>query len=158
MHTVVNLDSIPIPLLDFPHELIHYKEGTTLAQAASRLKDATILIDTTVRLSYDMLMHHAPKLQFIGGLGTGVDHIDHDAVRERGLTLCNVPATNIEAVTEHAFALLFALKRRIVPLHALTMAGEVWKVKKAGVYADFRPPPRVNGEEVLGVIGYGGLG
>lgn len=158
-HHIVATDSpFPYNNFEFPNaEFVNYK-STTPSEMAARIKDATIIIVATTQLSYNNIMHDCPKARYITSMGTGVDNVNHDAVRERGITLCNVPAQNIESVSEHAIALLMALKRRIVPAHAFVQDGTKW----AGVPSTLNhfggQVPRTNADEVVGIMGYGGIG
>ncbi len=52
-----------------------------------------------------------PRLRLITTRSTGVDHIDHDAAREREIRVANVPNYESVAVAEYTFALLPQLKR-----------------------------------------------
>ncbi|GAB7357612.1 hypothetical protein MBLNU459_g0113t2 [Dothideomycetes sp. NU459] len=157
VHKIVQLDGHQeIPPLDFPVEKIVHV-STKPSEVADRIEDATIVIATATKLTYETLMNHGPKLQLIASLGIGVDNIDPRAVVERGLTLVNVPAQNTDAVTEHAFALYGAVKRRILPLHNWAMGGEEW-AKSGMSVLQYKTVPRTNREETLGVVGYGALG
>jgi phosphoglycerate dehydrogenase-like enzyme len=53
-----------------------------------------------------------------------------------------------DSVSEHAFALASALKRRILPMHQLTVEGKKWAEVRAPHLA-FGQPPRTNAEETL---------
>lgn len=156
-HKIVQLDGhLEIGPLDFPNEHVVYR-STKPSEVTDRIKDATMIIATATKLSYELLMNSGPNLQLIASLGIGVDNINPEAVVERGLTLVNVPAQNTETVTEHAFALYGAVKRNIVPLHAFTIGGEAWP--KSGMSAmEYKTMPRTHKEETLGIVGYGALG
>lgn len=54
-----------------------------------------------------------PFLRLIVTLSTGYDHIDVQACKEHGITVCNVPKYGGTAVAEHTFALMLALLRHI---------------------------------------------
>ncbi|KAF2149362.1 hypothetical protein K461DRAFT_281723 [Myriangium duriaei CBS 260.36] len=140
----------------FPCEMI-YRENATPEDLLSDIADATIVASPFMPLTYDLIVNHAPKLQMILCQGSGTDHVSHTACRERGITLCNTPAQGIASVSEHAFALLGALKRRIVPMHNLTMDGHSW-ADRMFLIGDWAEPPRTNADEVMGVVGYGALG
>jgi phosphoglycerate dehydrogenase-like enzyme len=55
----------------------------------------------------------APHLRLIQKLGVGVDTIDLNAARERGIAVCNAPGTNSAAVAELALALMLSCMRRL---------------------------------------------
>ena len=55
----------------------------------------------------------AKNLKIIGRAGTGVDNIDVDEATRRGVLVVNVPGANAIAVSEHVFALLLSLARKI---------------------------------------------
>ncbi|TDD69188.1 hydroxyacid dehydrogenase [Actinomadura darangshiensis] len=71
-------------------------------------------------------MDRAPKLRLIQKLGTGVNTIDLDAARERGIAVANMPGRNAQAVAETSLLLMLAALRRIVPFDARTRRGEGW--------------------------------
>jgi D-lactate dehydrogenase len=52
-------------------------------------------------------------LRLITTRSTGYDHIDLDACRARGVTVCNVPHYGENTVAEHTFALILAVSRKI---------------------------------------------
>lgn len=51
----------------------------------------------------------APKLKFIGRAGAGMDNVDEDYAKSKGIACINAPEGNRDAVAEHAIALLLAL-------------------------------------------------
>jgi D-lactate dehydrogenase len=56
-----------------------------------------------------------PDLRYLTTMSTGFDHIDLDACKARGIPVSNVPAYGDNTVAEHAFALLLAISRKLVP-------------------------------------------
>jgi D-lactate dehydrogenase len=54
-----------------------------------------------------------PKLKLLCTRSVGYDHIDVDACRERGVTVCNVPDYGSHVIAEHVFALLLSALRHI---------------------------------------------
>jgi len=71
-------------------------------------------------------IEQASRLRLIQKLGTGVDTIDVGAAERRGVLVSNMPGLNAPAVVEMTLALLLAVVRQIVPLHARTLRGEGW--------------------------------
>lgn len=76
-------------------------------------------------------MDRAPKLRLIQKLGTGVNTIDLDAARERGVAVANMPGQNAQAVAETSLLLALATLRRIVPFDARTRRGEGWPADRS---------------------------
>lgn len=73
------------------------------------------------------VINAAPRLRLVQKLGVGVNTIDLDAARERGVAVCNMPGVNSQAVAEMALSLMLAVLRRIPYLDALVRAGEGWR-------------------------------
>ncbi|MEZ5926744.1 MAG: D-2-hydroxyacid dehydrogenase [Hyphomicrobiaceae bacterium] len=59
------------------------------------------------------LLDRMPQVRFIQLCSAGYDHFDIEALRARGIRLANAAGANANAVSEHAFALLLALTRRM---------------------------------------------
>lgn len=57
------------------------------------------------------VMDRAPKLKLIQKIGVGVNTIDLDAARERGIAVCNMPGTNSRAVAEMTLLLMLSALR-----------------------------------------------
>ncbi|KAF4547681.1 D-isomer specific 2-hydroxyacid dehydrogenase-like protein 4 [Elsinoe fawcettii] len=145
------------PSFSFPHTLTHLK-NTHVDTILPSLAPATILVTAAVHLSHAVITQHCPSLRAIICMGTGVDNISIPACEERGITLCNTPAQNVASVSEHAFALFMAVKRKVVQMDAFTRDGHTWGERKMLISEWGLGPPRTNGEEVCAVVGYGALG
>ena len=156
-HKIVAIDGWvkPLPEFSFEHEAVQY-DTTTLDELPERIRDATIVITSATMVSRAGI-DTATNLQLVAFNGTGWDAVDKDAVRERGISVSHVPAQNTDSVSEHAFALYYAIRRHIVDMHNIAMDGKTL----AGINnlaAKFGKPPRINAEEALVIIGYGALG
>ena len=73
--------------------------------------DAIILRNIPVTAE---MMDRAKKLKVIGKHGVGVNTIDVDAARERGIRVVYTPTANADSVAEMTVALFMALERGIV--------------------------------------------
>lgn len=98
------------------------------------------------------LIGAAPRLALIQKIGVGVNTIDLDAARARGIPVCNMPGTNSRAVAELTLALMLACLRRLVPLDAAVRAGQGWR----------RPLEEMDrfgeiGGRTVGLVGYGAV-
>ena len=67
----------------------------------------------------------APRLRLIQKIGVGVNTIDLEAAKARGIPVCNLPGTNARAVAELALALMLAVLRRVPRFDASLRSG-VW--------------------------------
>ncbi|SLN40109.1 C-terminal binding protein [Ruegeria meonggei] len=92
-----------------------------------------------------------PNLKVIVRYGVGVDNVDLEHARSRGIFVANVPDYGAEIeVSEHAVALYLSVQRRIPSRDAEVRRGE-WGIGQSAVI-----PNRENG--VLGLIGCGKIG
>jgi len=94
-------------------------------------------------------MDQLPNLKIIGAFGAGFENIDVKAARAKGIAVTHGPGTNSKAVADHAMALLLAVSRHIVPMHAQVQEGE-WSVSNVRW-------PSVYGKR-LGIMGLGRIG
>ncbi len=72
------------------------------------------------------VIEEARNLKLIQKIGVGVNTIDLDAARERGIAVCNMPGTNSRAVAEMTLLLMLACLRRLCALDPLLRRGDGW--------------------------------
>lgn len=84
-----------------------------------RMKDADVVIVSNIRLSREVL-EQCPKLKFLNVAFTGLDHIDQDYCREKGIVICNASGYATQAVAELAVGLMLDVYRKITPFDAST--------------------------------------
>lgn len=70
------------------------------------------------------VLRRAPGLKHLAVWGTGVDNIDLEFARQRGIVVSNTPDTATDAVAEHNLALMLAVARRIPELDRKTREGQ----------------------------------
>jgi lactate dehydrogenase-like 2-hydroxyacid dehydrogenase len=169
-HTIVALERVMQPLpptFNFPadttYTLEEHETTPTKALLHARIRHATIIIVTTLKIDAETLSPEiSPNLRLVAVMATGTDPVDLDACKKRGIHVTNSPAANLDAVSEHAISLYFAARRRTVRMDALTReVPSPWKMHGSlnghMRFADGKPPLTCK-DEVLGVVGYGGLG
>jgi len=76
------------------------------------------------------LMRRAPQLRLVQKVGVGVDSIDLEAARQRGIAVCNMPGTNSQAVAELTLLLMLATLRRVNELDRATRNGSGWPLPR----------------------------
>ncbi|THF60517.1 hydroxyacid dehydrogenase [Pseudothauera rhizosphaerae] len=96
------------------------------------------------------LLARAPALRVIGRLGVGLDNIDLDTCRTRGIAVHHAPGANAQAVAEYALAMTLVTLRGSYGATAEVAAG-AWPRAALG-----------NGGEAagrtLGLVGFGDIG
>ncbi len=101
------------------------------------------------------LIEAAPGLRVISTVSVGVDHIDLEAARARGIAVGNTPGVLTETTAELAFALMLAATRRL---------GEADRFVRGGAWSPARPwaPDMLLGRDLagatLGIVGLGAIG
>lgn len=88
--------------------------------------DAQVLLHVLKPVTAEMIAA-APGLRLIQKIGVGVNTIDLDAARARGVAVANMPGTNSQAVAEMTLMLMLATLRRVAYFDPLTRAGEGWR-------------------------------
>src|SRR5438046_2530549 len=68
----------------------------------------------------------APRLRLIQKIGSGVNTIDVEAAKRRGIAVCNLPGTNSRAVAEMALLLMLACLRRLPELNSFVRSAGGW--------------------------------
>jgi len=58
-------------------------------------------------------LEHDNRLKYVQAISAGYDYFDTSGLKARSIVLCNAGGVNSNAVSEHAFALLLGLTRRI---------------------------------------------
>jgi len=129
-------------------------ERTPAADIATRAGAADIILTNKCPLKRETLAL-LPRLRFIAVTATGVNVVDLEAARERGIVVSNVPAYGTASVAQHVFALLLELTQR-TGHHARTVADGRWSAGADFCYWDF-PLVELAGL-TLGIVGYGEIG
>ncbi len=119
------------------------------ALLARLLPDTEVLWHVLKRCTAEMIAA-APGLKLIQKIGVGVNTIDLDAAKARGIPVCNLPGTNSRAVAELTLALMLATLRR-VPRFDATL--------RAGTWSDAALQDGIGelGGRTVGLVGYGAI-
>jgi D-3-phosphoglycerate dehydrogenase / 2-oxoglutarate reductase len=95
------------------------------------------------------LMDCAPDLRLLVRAGCGLDNLDCEYVRKRGIVLQRISEPAAQAVAEMALALMFALARNIRQADAMLRHGQWAKETLEG---------HLLAGKVLGIVGAGNIG
>lgn len=114
-------------------------------------KDGVLTL-VTDRVDREFLDAAGSRLQVVANMAVGVDNIDLEACRERGVIVTNTPDVLTETTADLVWALLLAAARRVVEGHLLIQRGQ-WK----SWHPMFMTGQDVHGK-VLGIVGAGRIG
>ena len=129
-------------------------DQTEESLVAGRLAGATVAITNKVPIRRASL-EKLPELKMIAVAATGYDVIDIDACRERGIAVANIRNYAVHTVPEHAFAMIFALRRNLIAYREDVLRGR-WQAQDQFCFFD-HPIQDLHGS-TLGIFGEGALG
>jgi D-3-phosphoglycerate dehydrogenase / 2-oxoglutarate reductase len=118
-------------------------------EVLARAADADALLNTYFPIDADG-MDRLERCRIIARYGIGVDNIDLDAARDRGVVVTNVPDYCVEEVAAHAVAMTLSLLRRLPDGEAVLRSGG-WGIDR------LRPIKRLS-DCTVGVVGLGRIG
>ncbi|MGA2568640.1 MAG: 2-hydroxyacid dehydrogenase [Pseudolabrys sp.] len=125
-------------------------DESSLAARAAVLRDADIALVMAAPIPKELLAE-ARRLRFIQKLGAGVDRIDLDACRARGVGVARLHAGNSIPVAEHTVLLMLAVYRQLPQIDRRTRAG-AWDKE------DARGEHRQLLGKTVGLVGFGAVG
>jgi D-3-phosphoglycerate dehydrogenase len=132
------------------HELVLLADGVSEKALTEEVREASLLLMCYTPITRGVI-DSAQKLKGIVKYGVGIDAIDIDAARSRGIPVANVPQYAEETVAEGAFALMMALAKKHKGIQIeMTQAGWAW------------PEPRWLASDLagktVGIVGLGRIG
>jgi len=138
----------------YPDFLINAEERVlTRHELLEKVGSAEALLALlTDKIDMEVLDAAGPQLKIVANMAVGFDNIDVKAATARGIMVTNTPGVLTDATAEHAWALLFAIARRVPESERYLRAG---KFKSWG-------PLLFLGSDVsgrtLGIVGAGRIG
>lgn len=142
------LQSLAEPFKAEGYELVvHTTEEIDQVKLLDRVREASIIILANQPLSGEII-RQCPNLEFISVAFTGVDHVDLDACREKGIVVSNAAGYSTQAVAELVFGLAISVMRNVLPCDGRTRTGGT---------KDGLPGFELHGK-TFGVVGMGAIG
>jgi phosphoglycerate dehydrogenase-like enzyme len=114
------------------------------------LSDAEILVTRTVNRIDAEVLARAPRLEAVAQGTSGIDNIDSEAARKRGIEIVSLPGINANAVAELVLGWIVMLTRRL-PQYDREMRSGVWRRDDCAGRHELR-------HHRLGIIGFGNVG
>ena len=159
MNKIVFLDVDTLDLGDLNTKALK-KLGDYHAQSLSHIQeldpslhDASIVISNKVLLKDELAL--LPNLKLICIAATGVNNVDLNLAKARGIVVCNVAGYSTTTVVEHALLFLLAFSHRLFEHHESVIT-QKWS--HCPRFADLDFPYRDLSGKTLGLIGYGTIG
>ncbi|MBF7045943.1 D-2-hydroxyacid dehydrogenase [Campylobacter volucris] len=143
----VNLDAFK----EFGELLVY--DMTSKEDVISRIANAEVIVINKIAINKEILDNTNIKL--ILQLGTGVDHIDLDYARSKGVVVKNVSGYSTKSVLSHTFALAFAFLNQIPYYDKWSKEGN-WT--KSEIFTDFSRILHTLTGKKHGIIGLGTIG
>lgn len=142
-------------LLDFSilSNDVQVYDDSTNAELIERIQGATVVVTKEIPVTAELLSQFPDTVKLIVEAGTGYNNIDLNAAKERGITVCNIPAYSTERVAHTVIMMILNF--------ASTMQKQIGMLAK-GDRSNFTKHLQVSHTEVngktLGVVGAGHIG
>lgn len=142
-------------LLDFSilSNDVQVYDDSTNAEFIERIQGAAVVVTKEIPVTAELLSQFPDTVKLIVEAGTGYNNIDLNAAKERGITVCNIPAYSTERVAHTVIMMILNF--------ASTMQKQIGMLAK-GDRSNFTKHLQVSHTEVngktLGVVGAGHIG
>ena len=128
-------------------------DNSTNEELIERIQGARVVVTKELPVGADLLSQFPDTVKLIVEAGTGYNNIDLNAAKERGITVCNIPAYSTERVAHTVIMMILNF--------ASTMQKQIAMLAK-GDRSNFTKYLQVSHTEVngktLGVVGAGHIG
>jgi D-3-phosphoglycerate dehydrogenase len=132
-----------------PGIVVDYRPTVTREELLAIAGDyEALIIRSRTKVDREVL-DRAVRLKLVARSGTGLDNVDVEYAKSRGVTVVNSPESLVEGVSEHVILLMLALSRKLTQADASTKSGK-WE-KNALMGKELKG-------KVLGVVGLGRIG
>ena len=123
------------------------------AELVNAVKTCDVLVPTiTDKIDAGLLGQAGENLKLIANFGAGIDHIDVETARQRGILVSNTPDVVTEDTADMAMALLMAVVRKIP---------QGLQAMQSGEWTGWSPTAHLGGRlgrRRLGILGMGRIG
>lgn len=131
------------------HFVVDHAIGLDEAELARKVHDYDVLVVRSKPKVTKKILENASKLKIVARAGVGLDNIDLETCRKRGISVINSPTALSESVAELVFTMMLSFERNIVRSDNSMKEG-LW-IKK-----------ELKGRELfgktIGIVGFGRIG
>ena len=135
------------PFEEKGHTFVDYPRTTDVPTLIKQAKNADAMIIANMPMPGDVI-RSCENLKLIDIAFTGVDHIDLDAAKEKGVAVSNASGYSNEAVAELVLGMVLNILRNISAVEARCRAGQT---KDGLIGSELKC-------KTVGIIGYGKIG
>lgn len=129
-------------------------DNSTAEEARMRVRDADVAIVNKVVVDQAFL-DAAPRLKLVCEAGTGMNNIDAELCRKRGVQVRNVAGYSTDAVAQHTWMLILALAGRLFHYDSYVKDG---RYTRARLHTDSDHPYTGLSGKTIGIVGMGAIG
>lgn len=122
--------------------------GATPEEIMEKCKDADALLIGYESITNEV-MDALPNLKIVQFMAIGVEGIDLQYAKSKGIAVANVPTYCLDEVADHALALMLSINRRICQFNKSVQEGK-WDIR---LYPDIKR----FGESTVGLLGFGNI-
>jgi len=146
-------DDLDISSLDHFGTVTRY-ETTSEEETLARIEIADIVITNKVVITAN-LMEEAPRLKLICIAATGMNNVDLDAAKLKGIEVKNVAGYSTKSVVQHTFSMALYLLGKMA-YHDKAVKDGSWQA--SGLFTDVSHPFYEISGKKWGIIGLGTIG
>lgn len=146
-------DDLNISILEKFGTVTRY-ETTSEEETAQRIEIADIIISNKVVITAN-LMEEAPRLKLICIAATGMNNVDLDAAKFKGIEVKNVAGYSTKSVVQHTFAMALYLLEKMA-YYGNIVKNDDWS--NSGLFTDVSHPFYEISGKKWGIIGLGAIG
>jgi D-3-phosphoglycerate dehydrogenase len=146
----LEMQRVDAALCEAGHTLVLLRDGVSEKDLLAAVAEADLILMCYTPITARVIAA-APRLKGIVKYGVGIDAIDIEAAKARGIPVVNVPEYAEETVAEGAMTLMLALAKRLKPIQReMDAQGWAWPTTK-WMGLDLS-------RKTLGIVGLGRIG
>ncbi|MGI6069245.1 MAG: D-2-hydroxyacid dehydrogenase [Blautia sp.] len=146
-------EDVDFSVFDRFGEVVRYEKSTP-KQVPERIRDAQVVIANKVPVC-ETYFGQAQALELVCVTATGINNLDLDFLKERGIPACNVAGYSTGAVAQHTFALLFYIWQKLRYYDDFVKSGEY---AKGEAFSHFGKKFYELDGKTWGIVGLGAIG
>lgn len=147
------MGTTPLTSIESLGEFERY-DNSTAEEARERVRDADVAIVNKVVVDQAFL-DAAANLKLVCEAGTGMNNIDAELCRKRGIVVRNVAGYSTDAVAQHTWMLILALAGRLFHYDSYVKDG---RYTRARLHTDSDHPYTGLSGKTIGIVGMGAIG